>query len=348
MLALIALTLPLYWMAEPGRQEGAVKDYDEIFIERGLDIYVNQAQCQGCHGPKGTGGVKQFVINDESVEYIDTVNWAAPALDNVLYRFSQSEVKDILVYGRPGSPMPAWGTEGGGPLTGQQLDNVIDYLWSVQIKPDAMQTQVDDAVKAADAELFGRLDAVRKKNRADDRRLDPSSDKYDLTVYECPSTVGATPTAGASFACLSTQDSLKLGEIIFNLESVASGAYACARCHVPGASYGQPWQPVTKIGTGRFAPNLIGVEYDLTPKQHFALDRQGLRVRQAVRERTTRVRGCMPGFASNANDGVAGTPQLGKAGMLGVEETWAIVVYERNLSVQRPDLKNSGASPAQK
>ena len=36
------------------------------------------------------------------------VTWAAPALNTVLYRFDESEVRYILTYGRPGSPMSAW------------------------------------------------------------------------------------------------------------------------------------------------------------------------------------------------------------------------------------------------
>ena len=39
----------------------------------------------------------------------------------------------ILVYGRPGTPMPAWGTEGGGPLTTQQIDELIAYIGSIQL-----------------------------------------------------------------------------------------------------------------------------------------------------------------------------------------------------------------------
>ena len=56
------------------------------------------------------------------------VNWKAPALNTVLLRYSREEVRYILTYGRPFSPMPAWGVKGGGPLNDQQLQNLIDYL----------------------------------------------------------------------------------------------------------------------------------------------------------------------------------------------------------------------------
>src|SRR3546814_129362 len=42
--------------------------------------------------------------------------------------------------------MPAWGEGGGGPLTEQQLENIIDYLASIQLtsdeSKDAVETQL--------------------------------------------------------------------------------------------------------------------------------------------------------------------------------------------------------------
>jgi mono/diheme cytochrome c family protein len=51
---------------------------------------------------------------------------------DVFYRFSRDEVKQILIYGRPGSPMPAWGLTGGGPLTDQQIEDLLNYLKSIE------------------------------------------------------------------------------------------------------------------------------------------------------------------------------------------------------------------------
>ena len=57
----------------------------------------------------------------------------APALNTVLYRFDEDEVRYILTYGRPGSPMSAWGLAGGGPMNAQQIETLIAYLKSIQI-----------------------------------------------------------------------------------------------------------------------------------------------------------------------------------------------------------------------
>ena len=44
--------------------------------------------------------------------------------------------------------MPAWGGGGGGPLTDQQLEEIIFYLRSVQISEDEIRSQVDSGVEA--------------------------------------------------------------------------------------------------------------------------------------------------------------------------------------------------------
>ena len=67
------------------------------------------------------------------------VEWQGPALNTVLLRYTRDEVRYILEYGRPFSPMPAWGAKGGGPLTEQQLQNLIDYLESIQLTPEEAQ-----------------------------------------------------------------------------------------------------------------------------------------------------------------------------------------------------------------
>ena len=40
------------------------------------------------------------------------------------YRFDEEEVRFILVYGRPFSPMSPWGVDGGGPMNDQQIVRV--------------------------------------------------------------------------------------------------------------------------------------------------------------------------------------------------------------------------------
>lgn len=141
-LALVGIGLPAYWLAEPGRQEGAIKEYDRIFAARGERLYNTGANCAACHGPNGVGGTASYTILDEG-EFVAQVNWQAPNLQTVMLRYSREEVEYILNYGRPYSPMPAWGGPGGGPLTEQQIKNLVDYLASITITSEESKANVE-------------------------------------------------------------------------------------------------------------------------------------------------------------------------------------------------------------
>lgn len=200
-LCVIAVALPLYWLAEPGRQTDAVQGFQETFIARGEEIYVVGAQCANCHGPEAVGGVANYTITDPSTgDFVSQVSWQAPALDTLMYRYTPEQVKFILNYGRGYSPMPAWGAPGGGPLTDQQLDDIIAYLTSIQLP-------AEESAKAVQAEL----DATCK---ADD--------------------AGNCTVVGGEFATLG-EAIFNLGYS----SKFAGGAYSCARCHTKGWSYGQ-------------------------------------------------------------------------------------------------------------
>lgn len=145
-LAFVAVALPVYWLREPKRQENAAKGFDRKSIARGAELFQSAsahlepghiaAGCADCHGNKGQGGVVAFVMPDPNVkDKVIPVNWVAPALNTVLLRFSPDEVREILVYGRPPTPMPAWGVKGGGALGDQQIDDLVNFLKSIQLTP---------------------------------------------------------------------------------------------------------------------------------------------------------------------------------------------------------------------
>src|SRR5690606_39180432 len=148
----LAVGLPLYWLNEPGRQDGAVEMYDNTFVKRGAALFAPTAEggydCAGCHGAEGVGGLTNFTLTDENNDFVAQVSWRAPALNTVFLRFSEDEVREILVYGRPGTPMPAWGAEGGGALTTQQIDELIAYLRTIQISPEEAQAQAEDILRS--------------------------------------------------------------------------------------------------------------------------------------------------------------------------------------------------------
>lgn len=153
-IVLISVGLPLYWLGEPGRNEGWVEHFDRVAADRGAEMFATTADgglnCAGCHGGmEATGGVAPFTVTDANGDFVASVDWQAPALNTVLLRYDEDEVRDILVYGRPFSPMPAWGIEGGGALNDQQIGNLIAYLASIQITPEEAQAQATAALETA-------------------------------------------------------------------------------------------------------------------------------------------------------------------------------------------------------
>jgi mono/diheme cytochrome c family protein len=162
-LAVITVSLPLYWVLEPSRQSNAEFGWEKRFASWGgklFDVTANGGfNCAGCHGGmKANGGNAPFAVTDPKTGEVKAVSWKAPALNTVYQRYSESEVRFILEYGRPFSPMSPWGTIGGGPMNEQQIQTLLDYLKSIQLpleeaampkaKRDEIQAEAERLVKA--------------------------------------------------------------------------------------------------------------------------------------------------------------------------------------------------------
>lgn len=143
--AFLAISLPLYFLGETNRQEGFVEEFSEAQIDRGEHI-VEEFACFDCHGPLGVGGVADYVEQRSGV----AVSWAAPSLNDVLYRYDPDELNYWITYGRGNSPMPAWGVAGGGPMNEKQVEDVVAYLASIQIP---QQEAVDKMVEAVPSQI---------------------------------------------------------------------------------------------------------------------------------------------------------------------------------------------------
>ncbi len=225
-LVIITISLPLYWVLEPGRQAGAKFGFEKRFVSWGSDLFAPTAEggfnCAGCHGGMtATGGVASYAITDPKTGEVKSVSWKAPALDTVFYRYSDDEIRFILNYGRPFSPMSAWGITGGGPLTDQSVTTLIEYMKSIQIPQDnCVETRAAFNSTCTD----GKLPANKNKEIIAEAQRQVDAGAYGT-----------------------------IGEALFNLD-LNSGAYSCARCHTKGWSYGDP----QTTGGGAFGPNLTG------------------------------------------------------------------------------------------
>ena len=153
LLAITAIGLPLYWVKEPGRQVGAEEGFDGRAVKRGRTLFLPTSSpehglhfgCADCHGLDGSGGVARYTITDYLGRQRE-VAWKAPSLNDIRSRYPRpesstghDEVRKTIVYGRPNTPMPAWGVEGGGPMNDQQVDDLVAYIESLQLKPSELK-----------------------------------------------------------------------------------------------------------------------------------------------------------------------------------------------------------------
>jgi len=168
MLLIIALVLPIYWLREGGRRDGAERGFSERAARAG-EALAEELECVVCHGADMGGANYAPVVLDignqfsDQESYIVKTSWRAPAINNVFTRFDTGaeklsevdEVRKILNYGR--GVMPAWGLPGGGPLTSQEVDHIIAWLWRERLP-------VEEVAATARAEKEAQMAANPSKS----------------------------------------------------------------------------------------------------------------------------------------------------------------------------------------
>ena len=279
---IIAVSLPVYFLVEPTRQVQATDAFLERSVEHGAALFAAPGspaydstlslQCAKCHGANGEGGTAPFVIQPELDKCLVEQNkgnkdipeclpkqvaWAAPPLNTVLLRFDPLQVTNILNYGRPGTPMPAWGViSGKGILNEQSINDLVNYLTSIQISSKEAtaiskeavneyraggSTLVDDTQKALDAATTSLTTAQA------DRTTTPAT--LEQLQAEVDST---TAKLAAAQAYADDVEGLSEGAVLFRLN--------CARCHTKGWSSYDPTNlalpPPSPQGSGAYGPSL--------------------------------------------------------------------------------------------
>ncbi len=266
-LAIIALALPLYWLGEPGRQEGYVAITDRISADRGGEAF--EELCAQCHGAEGVGGAAGYTVLDEQGRFVASVSWTAPALNTILYRFDTDEVQHILDYGRPQSPMPAWGLPGGGPLTSQQVEELIDWIERIQLSPEEFTVEIQAGLRAGVLRQVQDANAAPFDTVADEDSTDADvaaaqeeiTSLYNEVIPDAGRGLGLGDLLAAAAALAADSDASveeisaaqadvdsaiddyiaglapeAEGELLFN-NTAAGGSYNCARCHTAGSSW---------------------------------------------------------------------------------------------------------------
>lgn len=164
--------LAVYFVVEPFRQEAYSEHFAQKSVERGEEIYFEEANCAQCHGGDGSGG---FAATDP--------DWPAPPLNNVFYRYTRDEVKQIIEQGREGTPMPAWAVDFGGPLNEQKVNDVLNYLEEIEL-PEEERLELPADVTGGE-EVFARKCAACHGPNAEGQAMGQPTPSYyapDLTT----------------------------------------------------------------------------------------------------------------------------------------------------------------------
>jgi mono/diheme cytochrome c family protein len=110
---LLALAFPIYRLTEHGRLDEALASENAAQVAAGAQLW--SLNCATCHGAQGEGGTGPAL---NSKEFLESV--------------SDEQMHGIVAGGIPGTAMPAWLDEFGGPLTHQQIAALVAYIRSWQ------------------------------------------------------------------------------------------------------------------------------------------------------------------------------------------------------------------------
>jgi mono/diheme cytochrome c family protein len=112
-MAVLILGFVLYGLQEPTLRARAAQEQQATYAHLGEDLFANN--CASCHGRAATGG-------------------DAPTLNakQFLTTTSDEQMRLLIAGGVSGTSMPAWSLDFGGPLTDEQIRQLVAYLRSLE------------------------------------------------------------------------------------------------------------------------------------------------------------------------------------------------------------------------
>jgi mono/diheme cytochrome c family protein len=128
-----AAWIPVVWFREPDVNASEAVELTERSISRGQGWFAvpDEANptgfaCAQCHGPQAEGGLVPF--RGEA--------YPAPALTDVCGRLTLDEIRTVIEEGREGTPMPSWSIRFAGPMNDQQIDDLLNFILTIQEIPE--------------------------------------------------------------------------------------------------------------------------------------------------------------------------------------------------------------------
>jgi mono/diheme cytochrome c family protein len=108
---LLLLAFPVYLGVEAGHRTESLAAREAALINMGRELWA--VNCASCHGLEGQG-VDAPALN--SKEFFEAI--------------SDEQIHHLTASGIPGTEMPAWWNELGGPLTDEQIRALVAFIRS--------------------------------------------------------------------------------------------------------------------------------------------------------------------------------------------------------------------------
>ena len=150
----LAFFVAIYWVSDLPRREARFQEDEAQLLEYGEELFGPAtpevqvtANCAQCHGATGEGGevgdTGRQAPNLHSRSIFEKLK-VNPDYVNLVIRFG-----GVVVSGNVSSPMPAWSTEVGGPLTIQQVDALTALVesWAAEAGEQPVE-EVPNTVEA--------------------------------------------------------------------------------------------------------------------------------------------------------------------------------------------------------
>jgi len=132
---LIAAGFSYYWLSEPTRLTQAAESFSIERVHRGGEVYIDQ--CASCHGAEGEGGIGP-ALNDRDL--------LRNTLDEIFF--------SVIRSGVPGTEMPGWSVDFGGPLTDEDIRDVVAFIRSWEPTAPVIEPVVFEPDSARGALLY--------------------------------------------------------------------------------------------------------------------------------------------------------------------------------------------------
>jgi len=261
-------------------------------------------QCANCHGVDGGGGVApgvQIKSTDPRCDPQATIDedlaadqpyclptqvaWSAPSLQLAPLRYNRAQLTQIIAFGRPGTPMPAWGVVSGvGSLNAQSIKDLVNYVESLSTTTDKAKASADKDVDTFTETLNDPEVVAAAEEWVDDATRDEAAARAQVAALGPDAPIGAELSDGAQ----ATTTGVYLAYAQENLQAatewrrtVAQASEGqklwmlnCARCHTRGWSFFDPTDPSAThqglMGGGAYGPSLRGTESSSPVNTQFA------------------------------------------------------------------------------